>query len=98
MTHDLQLELYYQNRFAMFAEQGWKDLIDDLKVMRESTDRLAGVTPEKLPYKQGELSIIDWMLSLEKASKDSYADLSIQMQEGSHDGITDALFDKAARH
>ncbi len=80
MTPDL--EKYYESRFEMFASSGWKDLIDDIKKIKATTDKLSGVTVDNLRFKQGELSIIDWLINLESLSEDTY-----QQLKGNDEGI-----------
>ena len=71
-----ELEKYYQDRFIMFASEGWKELIADVKEMEASTNKISGVTVDDLKFKQGELSIINWLLSLEDISTKAYEDLN----------------------
>lgn len=79
---NLELDLYYANRFAMFASTGWKDFIDDIETMRLATDSLSGVTADTLKFKQGELSIMQWLQQLEQITKDAHAGLSVSLPEG----------------
>ena len=43
--------------------------------MRDAINRLDSVTVDTLQFKQGELSIMNWMLSLKDVSEQSYEDL-----------------------
>lgn len=70
-----ELEKYYEERFAMFATQGWRDLVDDVENMLEATDTLSGVTPENVRFKQGEISIMKWVLTLKETTERTYEDL-----------------------
>ena len=72
---DKELEDYYINREMLFAAQGWQDLMKDVQSMKESTDKISGVLVEDLKFKQGELSIINWLLSLQDISTRAYQDL-----------------------
>ena len=72
---DLELEKYYLKRFDMFAHPAWKDLIEDVQTMLDSTNTLSGVTPENVGFKQGEVSIMRWILTLQKTTEESYKDL-----------------------
>ena len=91
MTNDLTR--YYEDRLAMFASRGWKDLVEDVREMLKSSDRLAGATIENLGFKQGELSLMNWFLSLEENSKQAYADLQLHLPSGSPDGTDDEVRD-----
>ena len=72
---DKELEDYYINREMLFATKGWQDLMKDVENMKESTDKISGVLVEDLRFKQGELSIINWLLSLQDISTRAYQDL-----------------------
>ena len=70
-----ELERYYEARADMMTCEGWKDLMVDMQNMRASVNTLHGVTPDTLRFKQGELSIINWLLGLEEASEQAYREL-----------------------
>lgn len=71
-----ELEKYYEDRFAMMATPGWSDLMEDIRLMRATTNDLAAVRDtEALFFKKGELSIMDWLLSIQSVSEQSYEDL-----------------------
>ena len=72
-----ELQAYYESRFSMFAEKGWKDLVTDVEEMLKATDTLSGVSDEKaLNFRKGEISIMKWLLSLEKVSEEAYEQLT----------------------
>lgn len=73
-----ELELYYANRLAMFETQGWKDLMEDVRLMEESINRLDGVTKDNLDARLGELRQIKWIKDLENVSRESYEQLKEQ--------------------
>ena len=74
---DKKLQKYYEDRFSMMSEQGWLDLMVDVEAMLVSTNTLDGVDSiEKLHYRKGELSILNWLLSLKSVSEKSYEELS----------------------
>ena len=70
-----ELQRYYENRLAMLGSQGWADLMEDVAEMLKATDTLSGVTPENVRFKQGEISIMKWMLSLRETSINAYEEL-----------------------
>ena len=72
---DLELQKYYESRFEMFAHPAWKDLMEDVQNMMDATNTLSGVTPENVGFRQGEVSIMRWMLALQKTTEESYKDL-----------------------
>lgn len=72
-----ELQDYYENRFAMMSTQGWKDLVEDIEVMIEATDRLGGIeTEQQLHFKKGEMSIMNWIKTLRESSTEVYEQLS----------------------
>ena len=70
-----ELQRYYEQRLSMMGSEGWKDLMDDVMDMMAATNTLDGVTPENMRYKQGEISIMRWMLSLGEVSEQAYDQL-----------------------
>ena len=70
---DIKLQTYYEERFALFSMTGWKDLIEDMQMMKESTDKISGINTEaELYFKKGELSIVNWVIGLEELSINTY--------------------------
>jgi hypothetical protein len=60
----------------MTGDEAWNDLMFDVKEMLAATNRLDGVDSEKvLWFKKGEISIMNWLLSLRDVSEDAYQQL-----------------------
>ena len=79
-----EIQKYYEDRFAMMATQGWKDLIEDVETMLAATDNLGGIsTQEQLHFRKGEVSMMNWLKNLRDASGEVYE----RLQE---EGDTDA--------
>jgi hypothetical protein len=77
-----ELQDYYENRFTMMATQGWIDLLEDLEIMIEATNTLAGVdTEQQLHFKKGEMSILNWIKNLRDASAEVYDQLQQEQQQ-----------------
>lgn len=70
-----ELQKYYENRLSMMASDAWRDLMDDVQKMCDATDTLSGATVDNLRYKQGELSIMRWLLNLADTSEKVYEQL-----------------------
>ena len=71
-----ELDKYYQDRFEMLSTKGWNDLIDDVREMFNATNTLNGIDNESmLHYRKGEVSIMQWLLSLKEVSEESYKGL-----------------------
>jgi hypothetical protein len=71
-----ELQKYYESRFDMFGHPAWKDLMADISDMLVATNTLSGVTPDNVGFKQGEVSIMRWMLSLQETTENTYKDLT----------------------
>lgn len=71
-----ELQKYYENRFKMMAEDGWKDLMDDVQAMLDANNRIDGIQDEKsLQFRRGEISMMRWLLSLRDVSTETYEEL-----------------------
>jgi hypothetical protein len=72
-----ELQAYYEARAEMFASKGWQDLIEDIKAMRDSTDTVASIDDlRKLGVRQGEVSMMDWLLNLQRVSDETFLELN----------------------
>jgi len=75
MSPDLQK--YYESRFEMMWNQGWKDLIIDIDNMIESLNNISVIPDEKtLQFRKGELSILTWLKTLREVSERAYEELN----------------------
>ena len=71
-----ELEKYYENRFKIFSEPGWIDLLVDVKQMKEVIDNLRSCKgSDDLFFKKGQLDILDWLLTIQSASEQAYDEL-----------------------
>lgn len=71
-----ELQHYYENRFSMMGSDGWKDLVEDIDIMIASLNNISVIDGEKdLKFKQGELSILNWLKTLQEVSKRAYEEL-----------------------
>lgn len=70
-----ELQRYYEERLSMMGSEAWNDLLTDVREMLVATNTLDGVTPENMRYKQGEISIMRWLLSLKEISEQAYEQL-----------------------
>ena len=67
-----ELQRYYEDRLSMCSSDAWKELMKDVQVMMDATNTLSGVTVDNLNFKQGEVSMMRWMLSIAASSEESY--------------------------
>jgi len=67
---------YYEKRLLMMGDIGWKQLIEDVNEMIESTNNINSIVDEKqLYFKKGELSIMNWLVTLKDTSQSTYEEL-----------------------
>ena len=67
---------YYEERFAMMATTGWKQLVEDIEELKKSYELVSNVkSPDDLYFRKGQLDIIYWLLNLKEISEQSYEDL-----------------------
>ena len=72
-----ELQKYYESRFEMMGNQGWKDLIIDIDNMIESLNNISVIPDEKtLMFRKGELSILTWLKTLKEVSEKAYEELN----------------------
>lgn len=72
-----ELQKYYEDRFSMMSQQGWKDLCDDVQEMLDATNDLSACKDaETLFFRKGEISIMKWILTLRDTSFKAYEDLN----------------------
>ena len=84
MDMDEKLRKYYENRNVMCNSEAWCDLMEDVKMMIEATNKLDGVMNEKiLNFRQGEVSIMRWLLALKDTSEKTYNNLIKEENESS---------------
>ena len=71
------LQKYYEDRFDLFAQPGWIDLLEDIDNMLDALNNDSTIVDEKsLQFRKGEISILTWLKTLKKVSEDAYEDLS----------------------
>lgn len=70
-----ELQRYYEERLSMMGSEGWRDFMEDVQQMLDATNRLDGVTADTLQHKQGECSLMRWLLSLKEVSEQAYDQL-----------------------
>jgi hypothetical protein len=71
VTPDLQK--YYEERFSMFSQQGWLDLMEDVDKMLDSLNNISTIEDgNALQFRKGELSILLWVRNLKQISELAY--------------------------
>ena len=75
---DDQTKQFYRNRTDLVEQDGWRDLIEELKNLKELYNKLDSIESEKdLWFAKGQLSILRQMLSLEDTAKRAVEELDI---------------------
>lgn len=76
MPIDKELQKYYEDRFAMMSTKGWKDFIEDTQNLFNQYNQIISTdTLEEYHKRKGQLDILQWILSLQSVSEQSYEDL-----------------------
>lgn len=74
-----ELQKYYEERFSMFSQQGWIDLMEDVDKMLDSLNNISTIEDgNALQFRKGELSILLWVRNLKQISERAYEDLSAE--------------------
>jgi hypothetical protein len=72
-----ELDKYYSDRFDLFSQQGWIDLMQDVDKMLESMNNVSTISDEKsLQFRKGEISMLVWLQTLKWVSERAYEDLN----------------------
>jgi len=71
-----ELQKYYEDRFSTMSTKGWHDFIDDVTELKKPLENLTTIkTVEDLYFRQGQLDIINWVLSIRGISEMAYEEL-----------------------
>ena len=72
-----ELQKYYEDRFDLFSQPGWRDLMEDVEVMLQAMNNVSTIADEKsLQFRKGEISILVWLKTLKGVSERAYEDLN----------------------
>ena len=75
---DDQTKKFYRDRTDLVEQDGWRDLIEELKNLEELYNKLDSIESEKdLWFAKGQLSILRQILSLEDSTKRAVEELDI---------------------
>lgn len=73
---DSLLQKYYEDRFSTMSTKGWHDFIDDVTELKKPLENIPTIkTVEDLYFRQGQLDIINWVLSIRGISEMAYEEL-----------------------
>ena len=72
------LQDYYEDRFTLLAQPGWKDLIEDIEFRIKAIASIKEIKDiETLFKRQGELDALEWIKSLPELSRSTYDQLKL---------------------
>jgi len=75
---DDQTKQFYRARQDLIEQDGWRDLVEELKNLEEIYNKLDSIESEKdLWFSKGQLSILRQVISLETATKQAVEELDI---------------------
>ena len=79
---DKKLQNYYDNRFSMMNQQGWKDLLEDLKNMLNRYSNINNIkTMEDFYVAKGQVDILKYIMDLKETTTSVYNSLIAQEKE-----------------
>lgn len=71
-----ELQKYYEETFSMMATQGWPMLMEDLTKIKNTVNELSTVLDaQSLFYRQGQLDILNLLLTRKEACERAYEEL-----------------------
>lgn len=71
-----ELKKYYEDRLEMMSSRAWREFVEDVQNMKVSTNTINGIDDmRKLGIRQGEISIMDWIINLKSVSEETFEEL-----------------------
>lgn len=78
---DKELQTYYEETFSTMSTKGWAFLIEDFTKLKQELDNIRTVKDaQSLSYRQGQLDILDLLLSRKKTCEEVYEQLQQEAQ------------------
>jgi len=69
---------FYHNRLNLIEQDGWRELVQELKTLEDLTNNLDSVESEKdLWFARGQLSILRQIIGLEDTTKAAAEELDL---------------------
>ena len=67
---DKELELYFRQMNNLFRQEGWQNLIEEMKLNLTNIDSIENTKDEKdLHFRKGQLNMIGFLLNLEETTR-----------------------------
>jgi len=80
-----ELSKFYENAFEMMATEGWTDLMEDIKKVMDSYDKLSSVTEtHPLDFRRGQMDILSWLSGLRASYEKTYEELTQEDEDASN--------------
>ena len=77
-----ELELYYNNYFDLFRNEGWKQLIEDLKQNASVINSVEATKDvDDLYLRKGQLNVLSHIINLETVIENAFEDLTKEPEE-----------------
>ena len=69
---------FYHNRLNLIEQDGWRDLVKELKNLEDLTNNLDSIESEKdLWFARGQLSILRQIIALEETTQQAAEELDL---------------------
>jgi len=73
---DKETEQWYEHQFDMFNLEGWKELIEQAKDIRDNASKIGLInTSDQLFFVKGQLDILNWLIGWENKVTEVFKDL-----------------------
>lgn len=73
MLMNKELQQYYDSLFDLFASDGWKRLLEQLKATKEGLNEIRSIpSGDDLFFKKGQLDVIDTLLAYPALTEQAY--------------------------
>jgi len=64
---------FYERRFDLFVQEGWKDLVEDFEQLKKNLSDLAQISTEQdLWYRKGQIEMINYLIQLKTLTEQAY--------------------------
>lgn len=73
---DKELQKFYEQRFDLFMQAGWKDLVEDFQELAKQVGDITKCNDEPdLWYKRGQLEMINYIVNLQELTERAFEEL-----------------------
>lgn len=73
---DKETEQWYEHQFDMFNLEGWKELIEQAKDIRDNASKIGIINDaNQLFFVKGQLDILNWLIGWENKVNEVFKDL-----------------------